>query len=335
MHITKNEPLAPYTTLRLGGNARFFARVTHTAEIEEALRFARAHSLPVLFLGGGSNLLVREGGFDGLVIKIETRGIEKKEAGDHAIYIVEAGEAWDAFVARTCSDGYWGVENLSGIPGTVGAAPVQNIGAYGVELAHTLVWVESIDTQTQTLIRYTSSQCQFAYRSSLFKKELNRYLIVRVACTLSTHATPQLTYSDVAEVFTTTAPRSPQDVREAILHIRAQKFPNLREEGSAGSFFLNPIVSFGVADALVARYPELPHFSVEGGVKLSLAWLLDHVLHVRGTRIGGARLFERQPLVIVTDTHATVADVLQLQKKITEDVETACTISLIPEVRII
>jgi len=335
LHIVENELLAPFTTLRLGGTARFFVRVTEVSEIEEALHFAKDRSLPVLFLGGGSNLLVREIGFNGLVIKIEIKGIEKKEEGDHATYIAQAGEEWDAFVTRTCSDGYWGLENLSGIPGTVGAAPVQNIGAYGVELAESLLWIESIDTHTHTLVRHTPSQCHFSYRSSMFKKELNRYLIVRVAFMLSKRSTPRLAYKDVAAAFMGRVPTSSQEVRESILHIRAQKFPNLLLEGSAGSFFLNPIVPFELAESLVTHYPELPHFSVEGGVKLSLAWLLDHALHLRGTRIGGARLFEKQPLVIVTDTRATAKDVMLLQKKITADVEIAFSISLIPEVRII
>ena len=335
MQLSEHESLASHTTLRVGGPARFFVRASTIDDIEAGIRFARTHALPFFFLGGGSNLLVRDEGYHGVIIKLETSGIQVTEHEETVTYVVEAGESWDAFVARTCDDGCWGLENLSGIPGTVGAAPIQNIGAYGMEIGEVLSWVEVIDTETYALVRFDRTQCQFAYRDSRFKHAPGRYCIVRIACTLSKQPTPRLAYADVAQVFANCMPATPAEVRTAIRAIRARKFPDLTKEGSAGSFFLNPVVSSHKAAALLAQYPALPHYQTPHGEKLSLAWLLDHALALRGYRYGGARLYEKQPLVVVTDHTATADDVCALQKHIAMQAQSHLHISLTPEVRII
>ncbi len=333
--MKEHVPLAPYTTFRLGGPARVFFIVHDVDEIKEALSFSHEYSLPILILGSGSNVLITEGGFDGVVIKIELQGITKEENKDGVVYIASAGESWDGLVERACKEGLWGVENLSGIPGTVGAAPIQNIGAYGSELKNTLLWVEALDTTSGDLVRLTAEECQLSYRTSVFKRYRDRYIIVRVAFSLLKSGTPNIAYRDLAARFLGTPPSSPGDIRDAVLTIRSGKFPDLSKEGTAGSFFLNPIVPQEKAIELVKRYPELPHFSAQGGIKLSLAWLLDHALNLKGAHVGGARLYEHQPLVIVTDKTATTSDVLALKEKIFARVRDMFNFSIDTEIRII
>jgi len=331
MRVEEHIPLAPHTTFHIGGPARFFVRVSTIDELIEALSYAHSQHIPFLILGGGSNMLISDEGFAGLVIKIELKGISVK--GD--MYIAQAGEVWDDLTLRACTEGLWGIENLSGIPGTVGAAPIQNIGAYGVELKDSLAWVEAIDTKNNTLVRLTPHECDFGYRTSLFKKNLNRYVIVRVALALSSSGTPKLSYKDLAQAAQTQSLRDPRTIREAVLSIRSKKFPDLAVAGTAGSFFLNPIVSSQKAEELLKLYPGLPAFSAQGGMKISLAWLLDHALHVKDLSVGSARVFERQPLVIVAEKNAHAGDVFALQEKISSLVLEMFGISLQPEVRIV
>ncbi len=329
--IKENVPLAPLTTFRLGGAARFFIEVQTLEELNTALDTAKEKNLPVLFLGGGSNMLVTESGFDGLVIKVALKGIER----DEALLIASAGESWDALVEYSVAAGLWGLENLSGIPGSVGAAPIQNIGAYGSEVKDTVLWVEVLDSQTNSVRMLTAAECGFGYRTSNFKKNPGRYVVLRVAFALHTDPSARLHYKDLAEAFDGNTSPSADEIRTAVLKIRARKFPNLAEEGTAGSFFLNPVVSPGIAATLSAAYPGLPQYPAEGTVKLSLAWLLDNALGVKGVRVGGARLFERQPLVIAATRDATAQDVVTLKEKIKTLAKEKLQLDLEEEVRII
>ncbi len=328
-------PLASYSTFHLGGPARFFVRAKKVEDIRTALAFAHDNSLPTLIIGSGSNLLITEKGFEGVVIKMELRGVTQEENEERVVYIVSSGERWDSVVARACQRGLWGLENLSGIPGTVGAAPIQNIGAYGLELQEVLLWVEALDTISGELVRYTTTECELGYRSSIFKKNLDRYVILRVALALSRLPRPRLGYRDLAEAFLGASSPTPEEIRTVVLGIRDRKFPDLSKEGTAGSFFLNPIVPEDYARALLSRFPALPHFTVPSGVKLSLAWLLDHALHCHGMHSGGARLYENQPLVIVTNKEATSRDVLVLKDKVIALVFTTLQLSIDIEVRIV
>jgi UDP-N-acetylmuramate dehydrogenase len=330
MVVEEHVPLAPFTTFYIGGPARFFARISDVGELRDALAFAKEKNLNTLVLGGGSNVLVPDAGFDGLVIKIEIGGVEK----NNTTLIVGAGESWDALAARAVSDGLWGIENLSGIPGTVGAAPVQNIGAYGAELKDTLAWLEAFDTETGEVVRFTNNECGFGYRTSVFKKTPGRYVVLRVAFALQRGGVPNITYKDLSIAFANKAPVL-KDIRNTVLAIRAQKFPNLQEEGTAGSFFLNPVVSAETAARLGAQYPLLPQFAAQGGVKLSLAWLLDNVLNLKGAHVGGARLFEKQPLVIAATRDAQASDVRALAQKIKTEAREQLGLEIEEEVRIL
>lgn len=341
MRIEENVPLAPFTTFRLGGPGRFFARVQHTQELLAALDFARAKNLHAQILGGGSNALVRDEGYDGLVIKMELAGVERTEGG----YIAVAGEQWDALCERAARDGLWGIENLSGIPGTVGGACVQNIGAYGAALSQVIEWVEAYDVQTGETVRFDNAECRFGYRDSIFKQEAGRYVVLRAALQLSAEPSPNLAYKDLAarlapgataEGFAGAAP-SLAGVREAILAIRAGKFPDLSVEGTAGSFFLNPMVTAAQAESLKERFPDMPLFAMPetDRIKVPLGWLLDHALNLKGLRVGGARLYEKQALVVVASRDARTSDVVSLRDKVKEEVRERIGIDIREEVRIL
>ena len=327
MRIEENVPLAPHTTFRLGGPARHFARVKNLEELRQSLDYARDQNLATLILGGGSNLLIGDAGFDGLVIKIEIKGVEQE--GD--TLIAGAGESWDALVARAVKDGWWGLENLSGIPGTVGAAPVQNIGAYGAEVRDTLAWVEVLDRKSGEVVRLQNAACGFGYRTSIFKRLPARYVVLRAAFALTKDGTPNASYKDLADI----ARLNLDEIRQKVLEVRSQKFPDLSVEGTAGSFFLNPVVSGQKAAELLEKYPGLPAFAAENGQKVSLAWLLDNVLRVKGLSVGGARLYEKQPLVIAVSRTASASDVAGLAKKVAELVQDKLKIIIEPEVKII
>lgn len=327
MTIEEHVPLAPLTTFKLGGEARYLVRADSLGSLKEALEFAHTRALRVLLLGGGSNMLIGEAGFDGLVIKLEFSGVVRE--GD--TLIAGAGESWDALVERAVREGLWGLENLSGIPGSVGAAPVQNIGAYGAEVKDTLLWLEAYDTKEGATMRFTNAECEFGYRASRFKREAGRFVILRVAFALARAGTANASYKDLQGM----EGASLMDVREKVLSVRGAKFPDLSVEGTAGSFFLNPIVDEKKAAALFAKYPELPHFATPQGIKLSLAWLLDRGLSLKGFAQGGARLFERQPLVIAARRDARAQDVMELAQKVSATVKENFDIELEPEVRII
>jgi UDP-N-acetylmuramate dehydrogenase len=333
MQIEENTPLAPLTTFQIGGSARFFARVTSANEVAEAYAFATEKNLNVFILGGGSNVLVDDAGFNGLVLKIELTGVEENE---NALFVAAAGESWDTLVERAVAKNLWGIENLSGIPGTVGGAVVQNIGAYGQALSQTLAWVEVFDTQSGNTERLPKEQLQFGYRGSLFKQQEGRYVVLKAALELSSTPLPQTAYKDLAARFEGLSPTI-ADIREAVLEIRRNKFPDLGVEGTAGSFFKNPIVTEEEAKKLQEIYPELPTFAMPetSGVKVPLAWLFDHALALRGTSVGGARLFEKQLLVIATAKNASSHDVLALAERVSAEVKNKCNIAIEPEVKIV
>ena len=339
MSIEENVPLAPHTTFGIGGPARYLVLAQDEKEVYEGLVFAKEKQLPVLILGGGSNMLIDDAGFDGLVIKIEIKGIEiEAEQGVGGVVVVAgAGEGWDALVERTTQEGLWGIENLSGIPGTVGGAASGNIGAYGQALSQTLAWAEVWDTKAGEIKRFTNTECAFGYRESFFSIHSGSYIILRAAFTLTKTPKPELSYKDLTERFKDEKQPSLQAIREAVLTIRYGKFPDLGVEGTAGSFFKNPIVSKEVAEELVAAYPGLPIFAMPetDGVKVPLAWLLDKVLALKGFAIGGARLFEKQPLVVAAKKGTPSSDVLELAQKVIEKVKENFSIEIEPEVKII
>lgn len=332
MNFLEHEPLASHTTFRTGGAARFFALAATLPQVREALAFAAIKKIPLFVLGGGSNVLVDDAGVPGLVLQIALRGLSFTERQEGIVAEAAAGEVWDELVAESVARGLWGLENLSGIPGTVGGAPLQNIGAYGAELADTLLYIEALDRETGALVRFNKDECSFGYRTSRFKaRDAGRYIITAVGLLLSRTPRPRLAYRDLAEAFAGRTP-SLEEIREAVLAIRAKKFPDLSREGTAGSFFKNPVLPRRAADALSEKFPDIPRFDTPDGVKIPLAWILDKALHLRGAREGKVRAFERQPLVIVAEPGATSGEVWKFAEGIANRVRAETGIELQPEV---
>jgi UDP-N-acetylmuramate dehydrogenase len=355
MEIEENIPLASFTTFHIGGPARFFTRIKNAEELTQALAHATQHGLRVLVLGGGSNILISDAGFDGLVVKIEIEGIELQKEGDKTLLISGAGESWDGLVQKAVAENLWGVENLSGIPGTAGGAVAGNIGAYGQALSQTLAWAEVLDTKSGKVKKMTNVQCRFDYRKSFFSSyakpsaqgEMNGsptpsaesfapLVILRAAFELSDTPAPELSYKDMKERFNDSSGDIGK-IREAILNIRKGKFPDLALEGTAGSFFKNPIVSAAEAHELQKQYPGIPVFEMPetAGIKIPLAWILDKVLNLRGLRVGGARLFEKQPLVIVAEKNCASDDVQKLAEEVERRVKEKTGIKIEREVKIL
>lgn len=310
--IEEHVSLAPLTTLRVGGPARWLVRVRSVEELRAALRSARsASAAPPLFLGGGSNLLISDQGYDGFVIKNEIAGRSYKNEGDLVVCEYGAGEEWDDVARETCERGWWGFENLSAIPGTVGAAPIQNVGAYGVEVASLIRTVTAVHAGSGKLRTFSAAECGFGYRDSYFKTKAGRsWCITSVMFALSREPRPQLSYGDLTKLQDESA-LTPIRVREAVCAIRSGKFPDWSVVGTAGSFFKNPIVPRSIAGRLQAQYPRLPLFLVDDHyAKLPLGWVLDHICGLRGVCRDGVCLYEQQALVLVNKsaTSATAID---------------------------
>lgn len=330
----ENAALAPHTTLKIGGPARCLFRVTTRAELTDALAFAGRHALPYFVLGGGSNLLVDDLGFAGVVIKMELPGVAFERLADEIRVTAAAGEAWDELVARTVNAGAWGLENLSLIPGTVGAAPVQNIGAYGVEVKDCLESVRVLDAASGLERVLTNAECRFAYRDSVFKHEAGRSaIILAVTFRLSATPRPNLAYKDLQQVFGPgTAPTQAQ-IREAVIAIRTAKFPDLAQVGTAGSFWKNPVIPAAAFRRLATAHPGVAAYPAGADkVKVSLAWILDKVCGLRGHSRGHVGLFEKQPLILVAHPGATAAEVRAFEGDIRARVRAATGIEIEPEV---
>jgi UDP-N-acetylmuramate dehydrogenase len=306
---TPDVPLAPYTTFHVGGAAEYFARVATVAQLRAALAEASAARHAVTILGGGSNVLVADGGVAGCVIKNEITGWEVLEHDDSTVMItVGAGMVWDELVARTVESGWWGLENLSAIPGTVGATPIQNVGAYGVEVAARVVMVDALHQTTGAARQFTAAECAFGYRDSHFKTLSGReWVITAVTFRLDTQGTPQLQYRDLAQRFVDQTPTQ-AEVREAVIAIRAAKFPDWHQVGTAGSFFKNPIIPVAQYERLLTRYADLPKYpTADGQVKVPLGWILDNVCALRGVYDGPVGCYEGQALVLVNTGGADAA----------------------------
>jgi UDP-N-acetylmuramate dehydrogenase len=337
MQIHEGVSLRDHTTFKLGGPADFFVSVQTLEELKKAVQWAHKRGLPFFILGGGSNVVFPDEGYRGLVIRVELKGVVYKEGQDEVLVIASAGEEWDALVGETVERGLWGLENLSAIPGSVGAVPVQNVGAYGVEAKNIIEWVEVFDTETQKVSRLSVAECAFAYRDSIFKHEEGaNFVVLRVAFNLSRMSEPLLSYKDVVTYFEETKQEPTlMAIRHAICTIRARKFPKLTEVGTAGSFFKNPIVSSEQAARLKEKYPALPTYDVGESTKISLAWILDNVLNLKGVCEGNVGTFQEQPLVLVTHTGAFTEELLRFANAVEEKVFAATGVRISPEVNII
>jgi UDP-N-acetylmuramate dehydrogenase len=337
----ENVPLAPHCTLRVGGAARFFAEAADEAAVLEAVDWAAGRGLPVRVLGGGSNLVIADEGVDGLVLKIALRGVTTREVPGAVEVTAAAGEPWDALVRQTVEQGWAGLECLSGIPGLVGATPIQNVGAYGQEVSDTLVAVRALDREGRSVVTLGPSQCGFGYRDSLFKSGApGRYVVLAVIYRLVPGGAPNVRYADIARALETRGLARPSlaDVRETVLTVRRSKSmvlepgdPNAR---SCGSFFLNPIVDAAALAAVDARaaglsMPRWPH--PDGRVKLSAAWLIERAGFTRGQAEGPVGLSTRHTLAIVCHDGARARDVAAFARRVRAGVEARFGVRLHPE----
>jgi len=331
MTIEKNIKLDTYTTLGVGGYAEYFVRIASVEDLEVAVVFGKEKNIPILVMAGGSNVLISDNGFNGLVIKIEIKGIEY----DNEYVTVGAGENLDSFVADVVSKKLYGIENLSGIPGTVGATPVQNVGAYGVDVSMVIDWVEVFDTNNCKIKKISNKECNFEYRSSIFKKKKN-YIITRICFKLKKEKELVVHYKDIKNYLEKTKLTDPSiaDVRCIILEIRGNKFPNLNKFGTAGSFFKNPVISEKEYKRLLTIYSDLPGHATEGGVKIPLAWLLD-TFGWKSKKDKNVNVFHKQPLVLVCNKNATAEEIKSFAKKIMSDVKAKTGIDIVPEVTFI
>ncbi len=334
MDGTSNVILAPFTTLRIGGPADVFYEVVSIDDLRVILRTHSNEHITVL--GGGSNVLVSDAGVRGVIIRMTIPGIVYESRGTYTRAIVGAGEGWDAFVADTLAHGFSGLENLSGIPGSVGASPVQNIGAYGTEVREHIESVEVFDTTDGTLKSLSSDDCAFGYRDSIFKSsEGKKYIVTRVIFSLTNVFRPNTAYKDIESFFSKkeSGPHSAQDVRDAVLAVRRTKFPDLSKEGTAGSFFKNPLISNTEAQTLVRTYPGMPVFPAgDDRTKIPLGWILEHVLHIKGVREGNVSMFEHHALVLVAHKGATAHDVDMFARGVEKKVFDATGITIEREV---
>jgi UDP-N-acetylmuramate dehydrogenase len=344
--IYENAPLAPYSTLRVGGAARFLVKAKTEAEIIAGLQFARKQGCPAFILGGGSNIVVSGSGFPGLVLKIELSGIERLDRNGAEISVA-AGEDWDGFVQYCTDRDLAGIECLSGIPGTVGGAPIQNVGAYGEEVSAAILKVRVLNRDTYAVSDLRNDQCGFAYRSSIFNTiDKERYVVLRVDFVLRPDGAPEIRYQDLQRHFTESRQiPSIKEVREAVLQIRDAKGMILREEApdskSAGSFFKNPILAIEEATMLEERARErgllsaseqIPRFpDASGQQKVPAAWLIERAGFHRGYVHGRAGISGRHTLALINRGGADTEEIIDLMRLIQGRVRTLFGIELQPE----
>lgn len=328
MLIRQNVALAPLTTLGVGGPARFFVEALTEAEVIEAVEFARSRQLPLFVLGGGSNLVVSDAGFAGLVLRVGIADVSNCTAPNGVvIFDAGAGFDWDALVAQTVDAGCAGMECLSGIPGTVGGTPVQNVGAYGQEVSETIQEVRVLDSQSLQIKTLSNADCSFTYRSSIFNTtERGHYIILRVSFTLRPGGKPNLHYADLQKFFAN-RPGEPTlaEARMAVREIRRGKamliVPGDQDARSVGSFFKNPIVEQSffeqLSERLRSRALQLPSYpAADGFRKLPAAWLVEHAGFSKGYVKGAAGISHQHALAIVNRGDATAADIIALKDEI-------------------
>jgi UDP-N-acetylmuramate dehydrogenase len=335
MLIQENVCLAPLTTFQIGGPARFFVEARSQGEVEEAVAFGRARNSPLFILGGGSNILVADSGWSGLVLKVAIPGIERRPGQNDegkVVFDVGAGESWDRFVSHAVVAKCAGVECLSGIPGSVGGTPVQNVGAYGQEVSETIESVQVFDLRDRQVRELCNPACGFSYRSSIFNTtERDRFIILRVTYALTPGGAPRLKYVDLQRHFAGRESRpNLAETREAVRHIRAIKgmliVPGDPDCQSAGSFFKNPVLSEAQHADLEkrarARRLEIPSYpALEKRKKVSAGWLVEKSGFARGYGFGHVGISSKHALAIVNRGGASAADVLALKDQIQQRVE--------------
>jgi UDP-N-acetylmuramate dehydrogenase len=342
LEIKEQIPLAPLTTLGVGGNARFFTVARQEHDVEEAVAFAERRGLPLFVLGGGSNVVISDRGWDGLVLQIGVLGIEETQQHGKALFHVGAGVNWDEFVAHCVSRNCAGVECMSGIPGSVGGTPVQNVGAYGQEVSETVVSVLTFDVTEGRVRELKAEECGFGYRTTIFNTaQRGRYIVLRVRYALEPQGQPRLKYADLQKHFAGgLRPPTLAEVREAVRNIRASKgmliTPGDLDSRSAGSFFKNPILSEPQHEEIMRRaadknlqmhsYPALSQQR-----KISAAWLVENSGLQKGCTRGHAGISRKHALALVNRGGATAAEIIELKNEIQAKVAQVWGLRLEPE----
>ncbi|MBC7581261.1 UDP-N-acetylmuramate dehydrogenase [Aeromicrobium sp.] len=337
MNLQENISLSGYSTMRLGGVARYMVTVTTRSELQEAVNWAEAQNLPLLIIGGGSNIVWKDEGFAGLVIVNQIMRFESFDEDGRNVYITAgAGENWDSVVAHTTADGLTGIEALSLIPGTTGATPVQNVGAYGQEIAGTVTTIEAYDRQAKTFVNLPAMDCGFGYRTSRFKTtDKGRFLISAITLHLMRGLPEPPFYQTVTEYLNRQGidRPTPQNIRDVVMAIRSAKLPDPVAVANNGSFFANPVISEQELFQIQDKYPDMPHWPASNGTaKVPAAWLIDQAgfrdFHDETT---GMATWPTQSLVFINEHATSTADLLAFRQKVTDAVQARFGISLVQE----
>jgi UDP-N-acetylmuramate dehydrogenase len=339
LNLQNDVPLAPLTTIGIGGPARSFVRATSIDDVRAAVTWARANGVPLFILGGGSNLLISDEGFAGLVLQIDLRGVSADEEDGLVTVTAAAGEPWDPLVSMAVENGWAGIECLSGIPGNVGATPIQNVGAYGQEVAETIASVEVLDLRDDRIARLTSRECQFTYRSSLFKTGgRGRYVVLAVTFRLRPGGEATVRYPDLQKYLGEHGIGAGDltQVREAVIAVRRGKGmvidPSDPDTRSDGSFFMNPIIPMAELDAFLAKAgASVPRFPSSDTVKLSAAWLIEQAGFRKGFIHGNVGISTKHTLAIVNRGGGTAREVRELVEMIQAGVRERFGVELHPE----
>ena len=331
--------LQPYNSFGFQATAKHFVEIDGVGELRQLIQSPEFKTEKHLILSGGNNILFTNNYFDGIVILMNSKGIETlADNGNEVIVRAQAGEDWPEFVKQMVARGFYGVENLAHIPGKVGAAPVQNIGAYGMELKDSFLQCEAMNLTTGQTLIFTKEACCFGYRQSVFKNELKgQYVIVSVDFQLARHAELKLEYGNIKSYLTEHGMVHPtlQQLHDAICAIRDAKLPDVKKIGNAGSFFKNPVIPSEQFEALQKQYPEIPHYpDAEGMVKVPAGWLIEKA-GWKGWRDEHVGVYEKQALVLVHYGNGTGNDIVALSQKIQQSVEEKFGIQISPEVNFV
>jgi UDP-N-acetylmuramate dehydrogenase len=337
--IEQNVPLAPFTTIGIGGPARYFARAGTVDDVRDALDWASARSLRLFILGGGSNLLINDDGFDGFVLHVDLRGVVVESEDQFATVKVAAAEPWDSFVAMTVEHNWAGVECLSGIPGSTGATPIQNVGAYGQDVSETIIRVEVLDRTIGRVTSLTSWDCRFGYRSSLFKNyERDRYVVLNVTFRLKVGGDASVRYPELRKYLEERgqSEKDVRTVRDAVIAIRKRKGmvldPNDPDTRSDGSFFMNPVIAESEFAQFKAKASDAPNFPAsDGTVKLSAAWLIERAGFHKGFVHGNVGLSSKHTLAVINRGGGTAREVRELVKLVQDGVRAKFGVEIHPE----
>lgn len=337
MQILEEQPLKDLSSMKIGGSAKYFATISSTDDVSLLHEYAESKSLPLVVIGSGTNTIFKEGLLNKVIGLMDIKGIRVIKNFEHSCQVeAMAGESWDDFVKWAVNNNLSGIEALSGIPGTVGAAPVQNIGAYGSEFSDTFVNVTAYDTENKELVLLGLNDCKFGYRNSIFKENLGRFIITSVTLELSKKKPEVPKYKDIQLYFLgrKTTPNL-KAIRKAIINIRTEKLPNIKVNPNSGSFFKNPVLPNEEVVEILKKHPNMPHFKVdEQNIKLYAGWLIESI-KFKENEFGNLSLHKDSALVLINNGKASFKELESTRKKITNKVKEKFGITLEIEPQII